>query len=230
PTARLPAEQAGEVSVLRTGMIPVPGLPDEDFSALGFIRNRNLTFPVNARCGAPVLRVCPATNVPFKDVPEGCAAESFSDEQAEGFRAMWEWVAGNRTLLLDQLEQARGLEVRYVVRDTHAYYLALVRAMFEGTPAVAALPALGGERAAFVPLLAEELNALAQLDLPHFTLRADARSLDPAGLIFASSGYEAAKGLLENMSEEDLERQLRHLGSAWQLYAATRRLLCPLQG
>ncbi|GGG93230.1 type 2 lanthipeptide synthetase LanM [Silvibacterium dinghuense] len=228
-----PSLDAGPASVLRTGMIPVPRVDGSDFSALGFVRERHLPFPVDSHCATPVLHLRPSCSVPVED-SAGIAPELFAQEQVDGFRLTWNWVSRHRSLLLDYLEQARDLEIRYVVRDTQDYYLALAHALFTGNPGAVVLPELDGERTAFSFLLQEEHRALAQLDLPRFTLSADARAIALNGAsgneVFPRSGYAAAKEAVTTMHEDELERQLARMDGAWQFYAVARRLLCPLQG
>lgn len=68
------------------------------------------------------------------------------------------------------------------------------------------------ERPLLWPLVAEERSALENLDLPHFTVPAGARTIRTASGeelpgILVASGLEAARARLERMGPEDLERQ-----------------------
>jgi len=214
-----PALQASESwTVARTGLIPSlrlgPGGEVYDVSGLGFTGSRATHFEVpewseNGLKFRPG-RLGATTSVPFGE--DGATRPYlFAGSMEAGFRETHGFAERRREELLSQLETARELRVRYLLRETMDYYGAW---RDESDLHLAALPS---SYAIFSGLLSEELRALRRFDVPRFTLPAESRDLHGIQGCFAASGYELARRGIRELDEQDRERQIGHLRLAWGL-------------
>jgi lantibiotic modifying enzyme len=161
--------------------------------------------------------------VPF---PIGQAADphAYAAEMADGFSQSYDFLAGRGPALLDQLKSAAHEHVRYVFRNTFEYYAALIAAARSDASGRVSLPALPPARAAFQALEEDEIRALAQFDIPRFTLPASSESLAHAHNCFRQSGFDLARAGVEQLGEEDKKRHLAAIRLSWSLYHAAKCL------
>jgi lantibiotic modifying enzyme len=213
-------------SILRTGMIPrftplLEAVP-EDFGALSCVSPQPVPVPIPGADGETVL-LTPKTNLPFPPGQEP-TPELYVEEMLEGFTQTWQFAGAHREELLDAMESARPLRIRYVVRDTLNYYQAIVAALYAGSLDGLALPSLSPAKAVFASLEEEERLALLRLDIPRFTLMAQDTGLGGIPACFPQSGYDLVCRSLEKLGEKELQKQCAVIRVCWGLYGAAKAL------
>jgi type 2 lantibiotic biosynthesis protein LanM len=150
---------------------------------------------------------------------------------ALGFGRMYQWLAAHRDALLapdGPVVRLAREKVRFIARPSSVYDYVLRRSMrrhalrdgvardIELELLARGLLPLSHE---LWPLLEVEKRALAQLDIPAFTLRGDATelALDERSIRLARSGLDVARSRLSSLSPEDLELQLSIIRAAFAL-------------
>jgi type 2 lantibiotic biosynthesis protein LanM len=214
-----PSLQASDAwTVTRTGLIPNfrfgPGGETYDVSGLGFVRPRPTHFEVPEWSESGV-QFRPGWLAPTKNVPFGEDAEArphlFVAEIESGFLEMHRFAERRREGLLEQVESAREVRVRYLVRETMEYYAAWKH---ENGSSIY-LGELQPSYAIFSGLVVEELAALGRFDVPRFTLAAESRDLHGVRGCFAASGYELALSGIRELGEKDRDLQMGQMRVAW---------------
>jgi lantibiotic modifying enzyme len=217
-------------SVLRTGMVPrfTPSLEaaPQDFGALSCVSPQQVPLGVPVAIDDVIrgnVRLTPEANVPFPRGQEP-APELYVDEMVEGFSQTWQFAAGHRDAIGEAMESARAQRIRYVVRDTPAYYRALVAGLYAGSFDPLSLPSLPGTKSIFAGLAEAERSALCALDIPRFTLAAGDTGLHGIPDCFPQSGYDLARRGLEILDEKELQKQCSLIRVCWGLYGAAKSL------
>jgi type 2 lantibiotic biosynthesis protein LanM len=208
-------------SVLRAGMVPQwrfgPQEQAYDVSALGCVTPRPTHFLVpqwqGAAIGFAAGTLVPGENVPFS-AGGRFTPRSYMGAMIVGFTQTYRFLARHRQDLIAEVIKAQCLRIRYLLRDTLEYYEAISQLRLPKTERQT-LHGLPESRAVFNDLQREELQALAQLDIPRFTLTADSLDLCRLRGCFRQSGFAIAIGLIQRLCEEDLERQASLLRLAW---------------
>jgi len=130
-------------------------------------------------------------------------------------------------------ERFAALTPRFVFRPTRAYHLILRHALqprylHSGLDFSLQLESLARAVVAapqpekFAPVLAEELNALAQLDFPRFTFHAAQVDLPAVPQALEQAPYTTLLQRLANLSAHDLAQQTAFIRGAWQARYAER--------
>ena len=213
-------------SVADTGLIPDWRRGPEgrlyDVSGLGCIAPRTTPFRIPVWTAQGV-QFAPGVLTPRVNVPFGPQAEDtprlYAGEIAHGFSWTYGFLMEHREELLVQISDAAKEPIRYVIRDTAEYYVALNR-----FPRGAMLSKLTGPRAVFEPLRGAEMLSLRELDIPRFVLAASDRSLCEVEGCFPLSGYEAVCAGIDRLNPEDLSRQLKLIQMSWNLFHAAELL------
>jgi len=160
-------------------------------------------------------------------------ASDYTGEIVEGFSMMYRLLRKNREELArpgSPLVRLSTQEIRFIFHASRIYGLLLKRLgapthMRVGversieTDLLSRFYAESPEKARYLPLLAAELEALEQLDIPCFRARADSRALTlPTGQVlpdaFKESGSERVWRKLSSLDEADLELQTRFIQAA----------------
>lgn len=164
--------------------------------------------------------------------------EHYSADIEEGFRQMHQFLIQQRDQLLDHgsaspLFTFAGQLARYVFRDT-AFYLRLLNTALEPKYLRAGIdrslyfdvlsyPLLSMQSSAeFWELAASEQLAMERGDIPYFCFRTDSTALitETGALLpnfFASTGSEAVRNCLQQLSEADLDRYLGFIRLPFQV-------------
>ena len=235
----------GSSSVLRTGMLSrlMPSLSsavsrtEAELGALSCVSPQAVPVPIPAFDGTAnrleSVLLTPETNVPFP-LEYDLAPESFTEEMVDGFRRTWQFVSAHRDAVLTMMEAARSARIRYVFRDTLAYYQALVAALCAGDLDRLTLPALAGAKGVFAPLDELERLELRRLDIPRFTLGADETGVSGIADCFPLSGYELARRDMQNISDEEweqeMEKQIAVIRVSWGFYGAAKSFAAMAKG
>jgi class II lanthipeptide synthase len=220
-------------TVLATGLLPAwaPGADGRlvDFGGFGGGNAEGASLAALRwfGIGTDELRLAPAPVRPSswrnsprlraRPIPASMHVEDF----VSGFRRAYKLLLRDREHLLapgGPVEAMRHVEIRCVFRTTRFYVSALQRLLLSQE----CLRSEGAWRAALESFLAragsqylvgEERRALNDLDVPRFTVRADARS-HPCYGSFALSGFELAVDRIERLGPQDLQRQAAIIRSA----------------
>jgi hypothetical protein len=223
---------AGTHSVLSVGLLPswIELVPDVafDMSAVG------------AASGQLLVRFSRVAGAPAGDT--GSALGQHADALVEGFRAGYEAlrrVAPALSAPDGPLARFAHADMRLVVRPTRTYakllaHLTTPERVRDGRDWGIELDALahagvGDERAeALWPVIAAEVAAVARLDVPHFTVRADGHAveLDGGGRLagaIAVSPLEAARRRIGRLDDDDRDRQLALLEATLTARSAAAR-------
>ncbi len=220
-------------TVTQTGLIPSfrfgPEGEHYDVSGLGFVERKATHFGV-PHWSASGVRFAMGVLEPRESVPlmVGHAArpQDFVSEMTEGFTRTYRFFAdapARRNELVGLIRTASALPVRCLVRETMEYYQALSFEIGGGGQVV--LPEPAGTREVFSGLRQQEIAALERLDVPRFVLGAGERSLCGLKDCFFRSGVEAAVAGIEDLSEADLAKQIRHLRLSWSLSRVSASLV-----
>jgi len=219
-----PSLQAfGAWTVTDTGLIPNfrfgPGGQTYDVSGLGFVRPQSTHFEVPEWNESGVeFRACrlrPNKNVPCIETEDLEDEEArpyfFAAEMEDGFLQMHRFVEQRQEAFLKQIEKARKLRIRYLLRETMEYYAA-----WNGEAgASVSLGELQSSHRVFSELRAEELSALRQLDVPRFAMAADSRDLHGIQDCFALSGHELVCSGIRELGEQSLAQKIGQMRVAW---------------
>lgn len=218
-------------SVEASGMIPNWrfGPQDEayDVSSLGFVSPRltHFSIPVWTADGVQfkIGTLFPEHNVPFPSV-DPPHPEEYVEEMISGFHQTYQFLLDHRPYLLAQVQDAAGLHVRYVFRETIEYYETLNSALeLQQSPAVH-LPPLPRPRAVLDQLRETEVHALKQLDIPRFTRTVGSRDLCGVEDCFLRSGSDRVAERIEHLSAEDLAQQEQFIRLSWSLFRLSSAL------
>ncbi|RPI21249.1 MAG: type 2 lantipeptide synthetase LanM [Acidobacteria bacterium] len=152
----------------------------------------------------------------------------YVDEVCEGFSQAYDFLLERREALLaspSAFDALKEIPVRLVLRPTAVYGKLLQAARHPDLMRCGATRSLLFEQLAlsflgtgqdtiaqFWPMLESELNALEQLDVPHYWVRADSTAVEAGGLrledCFSLSGYELMRRRFAAMGEADRRVQL----------------------
>jgi len=213
-------------SVTQTGLIPSfrfgPEGQHYDVSALGFVERKATHFRVpewsasGVRFAIGVLE--PRENIPWMH-GDAAPPRNYVTEMIDGFTQTYRFFADSmdHREVLAWMRAAAALPVRCLVRETMEYYHALSSGMGSKTQVAIALPELASARAIFSGLRQQELAALERLDIPRFLLAAGERSLCGLEDCFYRSGLEAALAGIEELSEQNLAKQIQQIRLSWSL-------------
>jgi type 2 lantibiotic biosynthesis protein LanM len=211
-------------SVTQTGMIPNfrfgPDGQHYDVSGLGFVERKSTHFRVpewsatGVRYAIGVLE--PRQNIPLM-TDQAARPKDYVSEMVDGFTQTYRFFAGHRSEVLAWVRTAATLPVRYLIRETMEYYQALQFDLSRGIEGAVTLPSLASAKIIFSYLSEEEKASLERLDIPRFTLTAEARSLCGLESCFYRSGLERALAGIEELSEKDLAKQIQHIHLSWSL-------------
>lgn len=173
-------------------------------------------------------------------------AGRYADDVVSGFSSAYRAILLERERLAapaGPLAAFRRLHVRYLVRPTLSYAACIYRSV-----APELLRSVGGRKAELERMLADgsarmpssdadaapavrraETEALLDLDVPYFTVRADSKGLETnsgrvAGALFARTGFRVLQRRLARMSEERLEAAVGVIRAALGV-ASLRQLL-----
>ncbi len=174
---------------------------------------------IDARSNLPVLEERPIP--PARHV----------NDIALGFGRMYQWLSAHRDALLapdGPVARLARERVRFIARPSSVYDYVLRRslrrhALRDGVARDIELELLARGLLPLShelwPLLQMEKQALAQLDIPAFTLRGDATelTLGERSIRLARSGLDVARSRLSSLSPEDLELQLSIIRAAFAL-------------
>ena len=239
-------------SVLSTGLLPGwrggdDQLPAHDSSALGGV----VPFPASrpsvqwdrVNTDAMSLRlergVVPAGRNAARVGDRTLSPVDYEAQIAEGFEAVYRLLLREREALRagdGPLAVMRGQPVRFIYRPTRIYS-ALIAASWKPEllrsgieygihlERLARAFLVSRERPNVWPVFAAEVLALEQGDVPLFTARTDATSLelDGRGLLldaFTAPSHDAVLERLSELGDDDLERQLLVIRAALQAKAA----------
>ena len=223
-------------SVLKTALLPLNiqvGQDLIDCSGLGAIdaqafktrRLRNVnTDTMSLAEGTTTLTG--GQNSPFApDIP-GTFRE-YIDDIVRGFRDMYQFLVKHRQTLLaapGPLTALARQRYRFLHRNTSLYMSLLTKScqpqgLRDGVEHSIGLDALcrallhHPDKPRFWPLVAAERQALEQGDIPAFTYRGESTALEAAEMApilaaFATSGADAVYERLQQMHDDDLERQV----------------------
>ena len=206
-------------SVMRTGLLPRwevsgDGRTSFDLSALGGIAQQTTAWRV-AEWDAVNTDAMHRARVPSVLAPGQSAAGADPEEHVEaivdGFTRTYRFLHEHRAAF--PLELFRGLRTRVLLRPTSVYYGVLERAndpdALRSEAARDAELAVLGEAFRAEPveganeILASEIAALRDGDIPHFSL-----PVDGLGLFYTRSGLDAARARFAAMGDEDLAMQV----------------------
>jgi type 2 lantibiotic biosynthesis protein LanM len=148
-----------------------------------------------------------------------------------GFRRMYEWLAAHRDGLLapdGPVARLAHENVRFIARPSSVYDHVLRRSLrmgvlHDGSARGIELELLARGllplAPALWPLLEDEERALAQLDIPIFTMRGDAKRCTVGGrsVAVSRSGLDVARARFATLGPPDLERQLRIVRASFAL-------------
>ena len=213
PTLRSTAD----IDLTRTGMVPRFSPTAEhnyDVSALGG------TFTQPTHFELPNISAALAPSINLASEEATLQPAQYLNDMADGFRSMYPSLSEHRDLLSRRITAATDIPIRYLLRDTMDYHLALGKIATGSSPGLA-LPTPAQTATALHP---DELAQLSQLDVPRFTLTAGSRSLHSATDLFPRSGCDYALAALESLSDAHLSRQLDALRFTWNMYAISRAL------
>lgn len=165
--------------------------------------------------------------------------DAYTDIIREGFEEAYRFLQQNADLLLDENGPLRAMfshHSRFIYRPTALYSLILQRALHpthvrDGADFAIQFEVLARklieapDRPMTWPLIAAEMAALRQLDIPRFTARGDETALKPgpgasiAGC-FAESAWTASHAKIGSLSEADLRWQLSLIAGSFDVRSA----------
>ena len=243
-----------EDSVFRTALLPRreirPTGESYDASGLGGTevqlthRWRKTWENINTdaiRLGSEPISFRPTHNVVILD-GEKVQAAPYVDQMAAGFEQLYRFLQARRAELLGPNGPLRNWAgLRFVFRDT-AIYGSMLKRLFSprclrhGMDASIELegfsrPLLYAEdRPSSWPILADERRSLLQGDIPMFQYAAEGDSLilEGGGSIpqfFRESGFSQVQRRFENLSDDDLERQLGFLRASFELQGGEPKMV-----
>lgn len=232
---------ADQATILRTGLLPRLTAEDCDFSGLGCVNDQSTRFriPEWREINSDAMSLCfraatihPRSNVPvLGGVP--LSPLDYVGPLIEGFREMYRFMLINRKQLLDPggpLACIAAQKVRILARGTPEYYLVLSQALHPKCLRNVFCPKIKFQSISRFPFLEPlEIEALQQLNVPRFLVEASAKTLlNPNGgevcVSFSQSGFERVIFEIGNLSEADLERQVKLIQSAWAFSGLSRIL------
>ncbi|NMG05527.1 type 2 lanthipeptide synthetase LanM family protein [Brasilonema sp. UFV-L1] len=208
-------------SVLDTGFLPQwqfgPDGTYYDVSALGQLSKQQESVPAN---------------VPYLDGIY-ISSKDYVEEIVDGFRQMYQFLIEERKAILapdSPLKSLAHQNIRFIFRNTIVYSLILEKTLNpkflrDGVDRSIQLDFLSrvllsyNSKPDFWLLVLAELQALEQLDIPHFTTRADSDTLTiyPGQTLekfFRQSGYQRVISRLSQFCQEDLAQQIGFIRSA----------------
>jgi lantibiotic modifying enzyme len=211
-------------SVTQTGMIPTfrfgPEGQHYDVSGLGFVERKSTHFRV-PEWGETEVRYAEGVLEPRQNIPlmtdQEARPHDYVSEMVDGFTQVYRFLADHRYDVLEWIQTAAALPVRYLIRETMEYYEALQFDLSSEMEDGVLLPALPSARGIFSELRQEENAALKRLDIPRFSLAAGDLSLCGLESCFYRSGLELALAGVEELSEKDLAKQIQHIHLSWSL-------------
>jgi type 2 lantibiotic biosynthesis protein LanM len=218
-----------DLSVMRTGLLPRPrvaaGSYRYDLSGLGAVypQRTHLRIP---RWRRGKMEFVPATLPIQSNVPllrdRAVDPLDYVEPMVAGFETTYRFLLDCRTRLPDLVSP--DLRLRFVIRETLEYYLALNRSLRAKnlSDRAGALQWLEPKQERFANLVGIERQSLLNLDVPRFTFRAGGTDLEDAcGIVsprcFVQSGYDRTADLVHHMSLADLKEQVETIRSAWAL-------------
>lgn len=189
------------------------------------------------------ITIPPQTNVPVVDGDQ-LSLREYGPQVLDGFERMYRFLMHEREALLQSppMLAMAAKRVRFVYRPTKVYSLLLNNMVNrescrEGVDQSVLIEQLGRAQVpAFGPLpeeqpllwrvFAGERHSMAGGDIPFFSACADSDALtlpdgEEIGKAFLESGFDLVRRVLENLSEEDLRRQLAFAQGA--IYAQIAR-------
>ncbi len=233
PPISIDADFGSFDSVLRTGLLPswecrFDTQFSPDVSGLGFVASQPLPDRRWIHANTDTMRlgwgVKPAkllANVPVLGTAPQTPADHVN-ELVDGFEEMYHLILSHREPLLSAegpIATMKGQAMRFVFRPTIVYLTILEQAL---TPAclqsgvdlsiqlanLCQAFVVASEKPKSWPILAAELDAAEQLDVPHFTLNTDGTTLTSAGAelvenYFARSGLDECVSRIHRMSDMD---------------------------
>jgi type 2 lantibiotic biosynthesis protein LanM len=234
-------------TVFRTGLLPRWELQADgeciDVSGLGAVEKqaggvRIDWQDVNTDRMTSVVRSAelqPAGNVPFAD---GGDPAAFVESIVDGFRDAWRAIVRGRDELPRLLARFDGLPVRFLVRSTSGYarlmqYSLRPEFLRDGAEHSILLDRvsrsfLTTDDSPFAPIVAAELDAIEDFDIPRFVATATGRDVLHDGRttiadFFATTGAENVARRLQRLSEADLERQCGYIAASFATRRETQR-------
>lgn len=208
-------------SVLDTGFLPQwqfgPDGTYYDVSALGQVSKQQASV---------------SAHVPYLDGIE-ISSKDYIEEIVDGFRQMYQFLIKETKAILapdSPLNALAHQRVRFIFRNTIVYSLIIEKTLHpkflrDGVERSIQFDFLSrvllsyNSKPDFWLLLLAELQALEQLDIPHFTTRADSDTLtiNPSQTLekfFRQSGYQRVVSRLSQLCQEDLTQQIGFIRSA----------------
>lgn len=238
-----------EDTVLRCGFLPhwsyVPETGHfDDFSGLGNYSSESTSYSILSWIDTntdfmklDLITKQQDTIAPANSVLHGKALcpSKYVDRIVEGFRDTYQFLLLNRSTLTASdgpLNEFRGLQVRFVFRETSEYASILESIIapdffrsskMQSTKIdVLARPLIENQKLDFLWLvLAWEIMAIEQFDIPHFSCFTDNHNLQ-LGLnvnipdFFKSTGYDRIISRLNNFDENHLATQIRLIQKSFQ--------------
>ncbi len=229
-------KQLGE-SVLRTMLLPQWGMSHNDqltvdISGLGGAEEQKIQTLMLKNINTDVMSVGYETialkeaNMPTLNGTPICPND-YLEDVVTGFEQMYRLLFSYQALLLaptSPLIAFAQQKVRYVFRSTRIYHLiqqnsykpSLLRSGIDRSIALDVLSrafVATEEKPLFWRMLAAELQAMEQLDIPFFTVLSSSDSIElPTGLVipelFEKSSFDQVLLRLKSLSETDLNRQI----------------------
>ncbi|GAA6614417.1 type 2 lanthipeptide synthetase LanM family protein [Scytonema sp. NUACC26] len=234
--AMLVEKQLGE-SVLRTSILPNWGISQHDgltvdISGLGGIEDQKVLAPRVQNINTDAMNVGYETivlkqaNVPkLNGIP--LSPDDYLEDLVAGFEQMYRFLFSHQAVLLAPTSPLMILahqKVRYVFRATRIYHLILQNSYAPnllrfGIDRSIALDVLSRafvtqeEKPVFWSILAAELQAMEQLDIPIFTALSSSDRLElPTGVVipelFEQPSFTSVLLRLRSLSEADLAQQI----------------------
>jgi lantibiotic modifying enzyme len=208
-------------SVLDTGFLPQwqfnPDGSSYDISILGQVSKQQESIPAN---------------VPYLEGVE-ISSKDYVEEIVDGFRQMYRFLMEQRDTILASDSPLNALahqRIRFIFRNTEVYSLILEKTfnpkfLRDGVERSIQLDFLSRlllsheSKPGCWQLLLAELQATEQLDIPHFTTRADSHSLtihpnQTLSEFFRQSGYQGVISRISRLCQQDLAQQVGFIRSA----------------
>jgi type 2 lantibiotic biosynthesis protein LanM len=235
--AQVLVEKQLEKSVLRTMILPQWGMSNNDqltidLSGLGGAEEQKVLVARLKNINTDVMSVSHETVV-LKEANiltlNGIAIcpNDYLEELVTGFEQMYRLLFSSQALLLaptSPLMTFAQQKVRYVFRSTRIYHSiqqssyqpSLLRSGIDRSIALDVLSrafVATEEKPVFCPMLAAELQAMEQLDIPFFTANSSSDSLElPTGLVipelFEKPSFDQMLLRIQSLSEADLNQQI----------------------